>query len=347
MEYKSSNPLRVFTAFSGYDSQCLALDRLAREYPEFRYDLVGWCDIDKNAIEAHNLLFPNACGKNYHDISKINWSDVPSFDLFTYSFPCTDISVAGKREGLSKGSGTRSSLLWECEKAIKWKRPKYLLMENVKALLSINHKKDYDEWVSMLSGYGYNSFCKVLDARDFGIPQRRERVFLISIWENCRESEYNFPQPFNLLKYIGEYIEDSVAEKYYIPERWQEITADKYPIGKDRYLLNAKNGIAPTITCANHYAGNITNPRQGFREMGVLECTDGKERVRRLTEREFFRLMGVDEESIDRIQSGTISSTAQLKLAGNSIVVDVLFHIFRKLLIEKEKEGDFEQLTLF
>ena len=134
MEYNSSNPLRVFTAFSGYDSQCLALDRLAREYQEFRYDLVGWCDIDKNAIEAHNLLFPNACGKNYQDISKINWNDVPSFDLFTYSFPCTDISVAGKREGLSKGSGTRSSLLWEGEKAIKEKRPKYLLMANVKAL---------------------------------------------------------------------------------------------------------------------------------------------------------------------------------------------------------------------
>ena len=120
--------IRVFTAFSGYDSQCLALNSIGVDY-----ELVGWSEIDKYAIRAHNALFPQWADRNYGDISKIDWSQVPDFDLFTYSSPCQDFSQAGKQAGAVKGSGTRSSLLWECERAIEAKRPKYLLFENVAA----------------------------------------------------------------------------------------------------------------------------------------------------------------------------------------------------------------------
>ena len=121
--------LKVFTAFTGYDSQCMALDRM-----KINYELVGWSEIDKYAIMAHNAIYPQYKDRNFGDISKIDWENVPDFDLFTYSFPCTDISSAGQQKGLEEGSGTRSGLLWECKKAIELKRPKYLLMENVKAL---------------------------------------------------------------------------------------------------------------------------------------------------------------------------------------------------------------------
>lgn len=122
--------LKVFTAFSGYDSQCMALDRM-----KINYELVGRSEIDKYAIMAHNAIYPQYKDRNFGDISKIDWENVPDFDLFTYSFPCTDISIAGQQKGLEEGSGTRSGLLWECKKAIELKRPKYLLMENVKALI--------------------------------------------------------------------------------------------------------------------------------------------------------------------------------------------------------------------
>lgn len=147
--------LRIFTAFSGYDSQCLALNVLKRpvrgsqgryEKSDFDYDLVGWSEIDKYAIKAHNALFPQWAERNYGDISKIDWSQVPDFDLFTYSSPCQDFSSAGKQAGGTKGSGTRSSLLWECERAIRAKRPKYLLMENVAALVSSKFVKLFNEW---------------------------------------------------------------------------------------------------------------------------------------------------------------------------------------------------------
>lgn len=103
--------LRVFTAFSSYDSQCLALDRLKANYPDFDYELVGWSEIDKYAIRAHNALHPQWADRNYGDISQIDWSQVPDFDLFTYPSPCQDFSNAGLQKGGEEGSGTRSSPL--------------------------------------------------------------------------------------------------------------------------------------------------------------------------------------------------------------------------------------------
>lgn len=150
MNYTQEHPLRVFTAFSGYDSQCLALNEICKTIPGFAYELIGWSEIDKYAIQARDALFPEAAGRNYGDISKIDWITVPDFDLFTYSFPCQDISSAGKQRGLKAGGGTRSGLLWECEKAITAKRPAFLLMENVKALVCKKFLPDFREWLALL-----------------------------------------------------------------------------------------------------------------------------------------------------------------------------------------------------
>lgn len=153
-------------------------------------------------------------GGNYGDISKIDWNNVPDFDLFTYSFPCTDISSAGQQKGLSKDSGTRSSLLWECEKAIQIKRPKYLLMENVKALITSKFIREFNHWQYLLEQYGYTNFAQVLNAKDYGVPQNRERIFMVSILdENTR---YEFPKPFPLTRRLKDVLEKNVDEKYYL-----------------------------------------------------------------------------------------------------------------------------------
>ena len=202
--------LRVFTAFSGYDSQCLALNRIG-----INYDLIGWSEIDKYAIQAHNALFPQWAKLNYGDISKINWSQVPDFDLFTYSSPCQDFSQAGLQRGGEKGSGTRSSLLWECERAIREKRPKYLLFENVKALTSKKFINVFLQWEHTLERYGYANFAQVLNAKDYGVPQNRERVFMVSIL-NGNPFSFQFPEPQKLKKRLIDVLEDDVDEKYYL-----------------------------------------------------------------------------------------------------------------------------------
>ena len=242
--------LRVFTAFSGYDSQCLALDVLMREYHypphtlftkdgasnqmplPFYYELVGWSEIDKFAIKAHNALFPQWADRNYGDISKIDWSQVPDFDLFTYSSPCQDFSQAGKQRGAEKGSGTRSSLLWECERAIEAKRPKYLLFENVAAVASKKFVKLFNSWQLTLERMGYTNFTQILNAKTHGyptpVPQNRERLFMVSIL-NCDQAFY-FPDPQPLTQRLVDVLEPEVDECYYLSQH----TIDVFNAHKER-----------------------------------------------------------------------------------------------------------------
>lgn len=234
--YTKENPLRVFTAFSGYDSQCLALNRLGIDY-----DLVGWSEIDPAAIKAHNALFPQYEERNYGDISKIDWLQVPDFDLFTYSSPCTDFSNAGQQAGGEEGSGTRSSLLWECRKTILAKKPKYLLFENVKALVSDKFLYLFEKWCKELESYGYANYYQVLNSKDYGVPQSRERIFMVSILKTDDEPDpyYEFPKPIKLKKTVEDILEDNVPEKYYmkqeVTDRYIDIMNQEYPdeVGDD------------------------------------------------------------------------------------------------------------------
>ena len=201
-------PLRVFEAFAGYGSQSMALRNIGVEH-----EVVGISEIDKYAIMVYNATHEPTT--NYGDISKIDWGGVPDFDFFTYSFPCTDISNAGAQAGFDEGSGTRSSLLWECRKAIIEKRPKYLMMENVKAITSKKFLPGLKRWQEFLSEQGYTNFVKVLNAKDYGIPQNRERCFLISI---IGEAWYDFPDPRPLELRLKDILEDKVDEKYYLDQ---------------------------------------------------------------------------------------------------------------------------------
>lgn len=207
-------PLRVITLCSGYDSQCMALERLKGAFPGFDYELVAWSEIDRYAIQAHDAVFPQWAGRNLGDMTRINWSQVEGdIDLLVYSTPCTSISNAGKQEGLKKGSGTASSILWATEEAIKILRPKWLLMENVKALVSNKFKADFEEWQRLVASYGYTNCWKVLNAKDYGVPQNRERVFLVS---HLGDELYHFPEPFPLTRNLEDVLEDEVDESFYL-----------------------------------------------------------------------------------------------------------------------------------
>lgn len=209
-KYTKENPLRVVTLCSGYDSQLMAIRNLG-----IPYECVGWSEIDKYAIMAHNAVFPEIADRNLGDMTKIDWSKVPDFDLLFYSTPCTDFSNAGKQAGGEEGSGTRSSILWFTRNAIIEKRPKYLVMENVKALTSEKFRPLFLRWCDELTGYGYTNFSQVLNAKDYGIPQNRERIFVVSI---LGDAWFTFPQPRELKLRLKDLLEDKVDEKYYLPQ---------------------------------------------------------------------------------------------------------------------------------
>lgn len=217
-EYTNERPLRVVTLCSGYDSQCMALERLKRDFPSFDYDCIAWAEIDRYAIQAHDAVFPQYKDRNMGDITSCDWSKIiQPVDLLIYSTPCTSISNAGKQEGMKRGSDTASSIIWSVLNAIDTLNPKYLLMENVKALVSKKFMPDFREWYNELASRGYQNFWKVLNAKNFGVPQNRERVFMVSILDD--NATYHFPEPFPLEKRLKDMLEDNVDERYYLSDR--------------------------------------------------------------------------------------------------------------------------------
>ena len=173
---------------------------------------MAWSEIDKYAIEAHNALFPQWADRNLDDMTKIDWEKVPDFDLLFYSTPCTDVSQAGLQNGFSEGSGTRSSIIWNVRDALKIKRPKMAILENVRAMVSNKFVGMFNLWQRELEKFGYTNFAKVLNAKDYGVPQNRERIFLVSLLDG----RFEFGKPFKLEKRLLDLLEDRVDEKYYL-----------------------------------------------------------------------------------------------------------------------------------
>ena len=218
------NEEKIFlTTFSGYDSQLMAADVLREWHPDFRWTCKGWSDIDKYACQMHNLVFSQFADCALGDITKIDWHEVKSslhgreVDLFTYSSPCQDISQAGKQMGLQEGSDTRSALLWRVADAVEVLRPKYLLQENVAALVSYKFMPDFQKWLDKLSSLGYVSRWARLNAKNYGVPQNRDRVFCLSMRRDVA-FDYQFPKPFELTTRLEDVLEEEVADRYFLKD---------------------------------------------------------------------------------------------------------------------------------
>ena len=357
--------LKVFEAFAGVGSQRMALKNLGIEHK-----VVGICEIDKFALKSYEAIHGDC--PNFGDISKIDVNDLPNMDLFTYSFPCQDLSIAGKRKGL--GEGTRSGLLYECEKIIEVKKPKYLLLENVKNLVGKKFKNDFDKWLNYLEGLGYKNYWKVLNAKDYGVPQNRERVFVVSILND--NQGYEFPKSIKLTKCIKDILEDGVDEKFYmnkpfklvdkgrIKAEFTEINFEqtKRIHGTDSYfqaLAAQDRGInnilvKAELTCYNNNQVNrilgdegicstLDTMQGGHREPKILEGY----RVRKLTPLECWRLMSFSDEDFFKTKSAGLSNSQLYKQAGNSIVVKVLEGIFENLFLYKDKaENEIKTTTV-
>lgn len=332
MEKVRSSMLKVFECFAGIGTQRMALRNL-----RIPHEVVAIAEIDKFAIKSYEAIHGSV--NNLGDISKINPDDVPDNDLFTYSFPCQDISVAGNQAGLDINSGTRSSLLWECPKVIHAKKPKYLLMENVKALVNKTHKPNFDKFLEWLEQEGYTNYWQVLNAKDYGIPQNRERVFCVSILGE--HVPYNFPSKNTYYVRLKDFLENVVDKKHYLTtdranQLLNKIISENEVLDKevvDSTILKPKvKSVMNTITA--RYNAGVQNKQSIGGAVVERVNKDINEApsyiIRRLTPKECWRLMGISDEDFKKAQ--VVNSDSQLyKQAGNAIVVDVLEAIFWRL----------------
>ena len=217
MKFNSYKPLRLIELFCGIGAQAKALTNLGIKYEHWLA-----CDFDKYAIQSYNAV--HGTNFNTSDITKLTAKDLNIVDtehynyLLTYSFPCQDLSNAGKGRGMEKGSGTRSGLLWEVERLLNEceELPQVLLMENVPQVHGVKNKEHFEKWIAFLESKGYSNFWTDLNAKNYGIPQNRNRCYMVSV---LGEYSYEFPKPIPLELNLGDLLEKEVDEKYYLSEK--------------------------------------------------------------------------------------------------------------------------------
>ena len=315
--------MKVLSLFSGIGAPEQALKNIG-----VKYVLVGFSEIDKFAIKSYCAIQDEDEEKNLGDVTKINEKELPKdIDLIVHGSPCTDFSVAGLEKGGDEGSGTRSSLLWNSVRIIKECKPKYVLWENVKGVLSKKHIHNFKKYLNEMEQNGYNNFYKVLNALDYGIPQNRERIFVLSIKRNLKQG-FEFPEPPFKQAKLESILEENVEEKYYINnERAKEVIkgfegelAIGDPIRSRDFKVKGWKKRSPTLQARDYKdPKNIIFPYQGSYI------------IRKLTPKEYWRMMGFKDEQF--MKAKNVCSNSQLyKQAGNSIVIPVLEDIFKTLL---------------
>ena len=421
--------IRLLSLFSGIGAFESALRRGG-----YQFETVNYCEIDPYAAKAYSQIHDIPEEKNLHDVREVNPLLLDNINLVTYGFPCQDISIAGRQKGFEDGAGnrTRSGLFFEALRIIQDLQPKWAICENVKALTMKQFRNEFKTVLDSLECAGYRNYYQVLNAKDFGIPQNRERVFIVSIRKDI-DQEFTFPETQVLKLRVRDLLEKDVPEKFFIntpnaialarkiaeeielnhpavlrsvrTEYGKEIrtayeqgkihekranmcefecrpddlcntlttvlkdnyiaepvmrTVGDLGVGGQRGRVFSTGGIVGCLSATDYkdppkilQVGNIVktgqfdNPQRGriYDPDGLAPtlntCSGGglepkfidrscvDVRIRKLTPRECFRLMGFADDDFDKIKG--ISNSQLYKMAGNSIVVNVLTEIFKEL----------------
>lgn len=353
--FKIDKPIRLIELFGGIGSQAMALERL--NAPFSHYKLIEY---NKYPVMSYNEI--HGTSFTPMDITKVHSEDLEIVDvdkytyIMTYSFPCQDLSIAGKRAGMQKG--TRSGLLWEVERILREcdNLPQVLLMENVSLVHSEDNVSDFRDWIDFLDSLGYSNFYQDLNSMRYGTPQSRERCFMVSV---LGDYYYKFPKTIPLRGRVKDLLDENPEEKcFMISEKakdlMEELADEKIftkptkrlrllgcmdcsdgTLEKDNRVYDM-NGVAATITCGSaSVQGKYLDIRETDKDGDFVYEINGEKyllRVRKITPIECWRIMGFKESDYHKAEK--VNSKTQLaKQAGNSIVVSVLMGIFSQLNI--------------
>ncbi len=289
--------------------------------------------LDAEYIEK--LYIANKRSKNCGSITQLHGCEMPDFDFLVYSFPCQDLSTGGKGLGMRKGSGTRSGLLWEIERILNElneenRLPEYLLLENVKTIKAPSNEKDLNQWLSFLESLGYeNDDCMLLNALDFGVPQDRERAFIVSHLGKKLNIEEKIVKVGRKNNFFDFYKDDYKNPKYRAEADIAQL--NDTPSRLVMWDINGRDPLADDTTI-----GTITCNMDRTHCCGLFKYDGAKGKTfRRPTIREAFLFMGFTEEEFERTEYLDFSYRKMNKLIGNSIVVNVLEAIFSAMFNEK------------
>lgn len=392
---KIDKPIRLIELFAGVGAQAKALENINANFEHYVV-----CEFDEKAVQSYNAI--HHTNFTTSDITQIHAHDLNIVDvdkyvyLLTYSFPCTDISTAGRGLGMSENSGTRSSLLWEVKRLLQEcdKLPQILLMENVTQVHLGNNRQHFHKWCEFLKNLGYTSYVKDLCASDYNVPQTRIRTFMVSVLNDLM---YEFPDKMQLSKSFLDLLDECNNIKYYVMSDFGKHVVNRFLYGQhiskyhnsdseissiSRYIYIPQYNFDFSVKRYGIFCGgvsqdqrcsetddNITRQRLSLKEKQILgtlttvtkdntifeiyeicsnlsdaakeyfkDCIykcDDKEficLIRYLNPNECFRFMGFTDKDFENISELDFGDRYLYKQSGNSIVVDVLMEIFRKML---------------
>ena len=306
--------MKLLSLFSGIGAFEAALDNIGIDF-----ELVGYCEIDKYASKSYSAIHGVPESMNYGDITKIDEKKLPKdIDLITYGFPCQDISLAGKQKGLfnEDGSQTRSGLFFEALRIIEETQPKIAIAENVKNLVGKKFKEQFEIVLSSLEQAGYNNYWKVLNAKDFGIPQNRERVFIVSIRKDIDTGVFEFPEGYELKLRLKDLLEDEVDECFYLSDEYMKrfinsTNSGKYPCGDEYTVVGTTKAETDRMgTNSRHWVYDINDC------MSTLDATMYKQPKQILVNRDTNKIIKVGH--INSSQDGVVVSSDGIAKAHTS-----------------------------
>lgn len=343
--------VRLLELFGGIGACSKAFERLGLEFT-----IADYVEINKFSVKSFNAVH----GTTFKPQDITEWDkDIP-VDVIMHGSPCQDFSKAGLQAGGDENSGTRSSLLYETVRIVAKLRPKVVIWENVRNVLSARHRKNFDRYIERMKDLGYKSYYDILNAKDYGIPQNRERVFTVSIRSDLDNGSFFFPRKKPLQTCLKDYIDDEVDDKFYISKEYAfSLLSSNFkqmrdlimlPDGCLSTLLSIDSNNCQHCVCIGRLTGEkykkrfdsnrrvysvyglastLTTASGGGTEIKVL-IDDLK--IRKLTPKEYWRLMGFDDGDYEK--AARVSSKTRLyEQAGNSIVVNVLEEIISRLTV--------------
>lgn len=320
--------LRILSLFSGIGAFEEALKNIG-----INYELINYCEFVPDIARAYSLIHNESIDKNLGDITKIDETKLKDFDLMTYGFPCQSFSIAGKRLGFD--DETRGNLFFESMRIAKYKKPKYMVAENVKGLVNHDKGNTFKIILETLENIGYNNYYKVLRSCDFDVPQARERIFIISIRKDIDNGNFQMP----IGKLTEKTLEDIIENK---PRKQMKKSLSIY--NNDKYFtksyisdMNIKklfDGVAEGYFKSGFTLNRIFSIKGSSPTLTTKNDAVYSEINGHLTGRERFKLQGFNPDYVDILIKNGISKGLIDKMSGNSITVNVLEEIFKNLFLK-------------
>lgn len=323
------------------------------------YKLEAFCEIDRFAQESYCAIHKTSYLKNLVDVTKVNSYTLGEVTMVCGGSPCQDFSVAGKEKGnvykcgdcghewnpltvhyskrgmcpkcgCNRIEGTQSSLVCHFLRIVRKTKPKFGLFENVKALVNKKHRDTFELFIKKLQEYGYNTYWKVLNAKDFGIPQHRERVLVVFVRKDMDNGSFRFPDPIGS-RYPAIALVEEVPESLYMTgDKVDDFLGDLCVNSKNELCIinSERDGTCRTIK-SNYGKSSLANFKNKKDRGTTAVCCCSA--VRKLTPKECFRFMGFDDSDYEAAKAAGVSNSQLYKQAGNSIVVDMLYYVLRAL----------------